>query len=144
MAVGCKNRELLQKIMRFSVSCSAPDKGRWRKTGPQSKHCGYCLPCLIRRAALVKAFGKNDSTIYWTDLGKTTLSTKLATGVQVRSFQLAVRRLKQNSALAKIWIHSAGSLLDESKANIAQLEKVYRRGLMEVGAIVTKVKTSPD
>lgn len=57
--------ELLQKVAetssfqegaRDSVSCSHPDEHRWDRNTPKvnstSVNCGYCYPCLIRRAAM--------------------------------------------------------------------------------------------
>jgi hypothetical protein len=63
MAAGCRNPALLKKLATDSLSCSSPTKGRWQGLGIE--HCGYCLPCLIRRAALMAAWGNgNDATTY--------------------------------------------------------------------------------
>ena len=51
MVAGCVNPSLLAKLAPSSLSCSSPSKGRWTKQ-PQG-HCGFCLPCLIRRASLL-------------------------------------------------------------------------------------------
>jgi hypothetical protein len=44
------NRKLLLSLAPHSVSCSHPEAPRWVKR-PQG-NCGYCYPCLIRRASL--------------------------------------------------------------------------------------------
>lgn len=44
------NSRLLGELTPRTVSCSHPEAARWRKR-PQG-NCGYCYPCLIRRAAL--------------------------------------------------------------------------------------------
>ena len=59
MVASCSNSALLQTIVPSSLSCASPTKGRWQGHGTQ--HCGYCLPCLIRRASL-HAMG--DPTVY--------------------------------------------------------------------------------
>ena len=46
-------------------------------------------------------------------------------------------------ALAPILIHKPGPLFDESPARQAALAGVYRRGLEEVGALLTGVRTRP-
>lgn len=46
----CRHPELLQKLARGTSSCARPVASRWRR-GPKGE-CGYCYPCLIRRAAL--------------------------------------------------------------------------------------------
>jgi hypothetical protein len=47
---ACRNRTLLARLARTSVSCAHPETARWRDR-PQG-NCGYCVPCLVRRAAL--------------------------------------------------------------------------------------------
>lgn len=54
MAGECKNKDVLYETMKLSFSCSSPGKARWKQLSQQ--HCGYCVPCLIRRAAMHKAF----------------------------------------------------------------------------------------
>src|SRR3546814_15407349 len=53
MAAACRNPALLKKLAPDSLSCSSPAKARW--LGHGIEHCGYCLPCLIRRAALERS-----------------------------------------------------------------------------------------
>ena len=45
-----RNRELLQKLAPQSSSCARPVASRWRRQA--GGECGYCYPCLLRRAAL--------------------------------------------------------------------------------------------
>ena len=58
MVAECANPKLLMELAPLSLSCASPTKGRWQRHG--TEHCGYCLPCLIRRASL----GANDPTTY--------------------------------------------------------------------------------
>ena len=53
---------LLGELVPTSVSCSHPEAARWRKR-PQG-NCGYCYPCLIRRAALHR-FGTDGTQYAW-------------------------------------------------------------------------------
>jgi 7-cyano-7-deazaguanine synthase in queuosine biosynthesis len=46
----CRHRDLLQKLARQSSSCARPVASRWRRQA--GGECGYCYPCLVRRAAL--------------------------------------------------------------------------------------------
>jgi hypothetical protein len=137
MVAECANAALLKQLAPLSLSCSSPTKGRWTKK-PQG-HCGYCLPCLIRRASLR---GK-DSTVYGVpDLKAATLDTKQAEGQQVRSFQIAIARLSERPELAKVLIHKPGPLYDDPSRHDA-LAEVYRRGLEEVGRLLKGVRTAP-
>jgi len=143
MAADCRNPGLLKQVATDSLSCSSPSKGRWQGLGIE--HCGYCLPCLIRRAALVAAWGPGgDETTYTVvDLHAQPLDTRESTGKQVRSFQYAIERLRGNPQLSKLLIHKPGSLADEV-ARLDQLAEVYRRGLEEVARLVDGVETRPN
>ncbi len=142
MVEGCANAKLLSDLIPHSLSCSSPTKGRWHGRGIE--HCGYCLPCLIRRAAIEKASGPGrDSTTYAVpDLSAELLDTQRSVGQQVRSFQYAIDRLQAKPELADILIHTTGPLSDQA-AHLAGLAGVYRRGLAEVADLLVKVRTQP-
>jgi len=137
MVAQCADPALLMRLAPYSLSCSSPAKGRWKKM-PQG-HCGYCLPCLIRRASLAGV----DSTAYGlADLKASILDTRQAEGQQVRSFQIAIERLAKRPDIAKALIHKQGPLYDDpSRHN--DLADVYRRGLEEVGRLLAGVRTGP-
>lgn len=143
MAEECANPALLRQLTPASLSCASPTKGRWQ--GLSTQHCGYCLPCLIRRAALLKGLRPDtDPTVYTVhDLTAHALDTRQSEGVQVRSFQLAIERLRGRPGLAPILIHKPGPLFDESPQRQAALAEVYRRGLEEVGVLLKGVRTRP-
>lgn len=143
MVAGCANRKLLRKLVPSSLSCSSPTKGRWQGRGIE--HCGYCLPCLIRRAALEAALGcGNDPTPYTVgDLKARPLDTLRSEGQQIRSFQLAIERLRSNPGLAKLLIHKPGPLSAEG-ARLDNLAGVYQRGMDEVAALLAEVQARPD
>jgi hypothetical protein len=143
MIAACLNQELLHQLIPSSLSCSSPTKGRWQKRGIE--HCGYCLPCLIRRAAIEKVLGHGgDPTTYTlTDLSIRVLDTRQAEGQQVRSFQYAIERLRDQPTLARLFIHKPGPLTDESPGNIESLASVYQRGMEEVGELLANVATRP-
>jgi hypothetical protein len=47
----CTDRDTLRRLAPESVSCAHPSRrGRWRRR--DARNCGYCVPCIIRRAAL--------------------------------------------------------------------------------------------
>lgn len=143
MVAACANGRLLRQLIPTSLSCASPNKGRFQGLGIQ--HCGFCLPCLIRRAALVTGLHPDpDPTTYTVDdLTARTLDTRKSEGVQVRSFQLAIDRLRAEPELARILIHKPGPLLDESPSRQDALAGVYRRGLEEVGSLLRGVRAGP-
>ena len=137
MAAGCKNAALLAKLAPRSLSCSSPAKARWK--GLPQGHCGYCLPCLIRRASLL---GNDGTTYTLADLKARKLDTKQAEGEQVRSLQVAIERLRERPDLARILIHKPGNLRDVEDS-LADLAGVYRRGMEEVGRLLAGVRAGP-
>lgn len=131
MADECKNKDFLYSVIADSISCSSPQKIRYQKAPPQ--HCGYCVPCLIRRAAITKAFGiGNDPTkYYYNKISSIRARHSTAEGIQLRSFELAINRIRENPWIAKILIHKSGPI-DGDPEYINQLAEVYLRGLQEV------------
>lgn len=137
MADGCLNKEFLLQVVQDSISCSSPQKARWSGAAPQ--HCGYCVPCIIRRAAMYKAFKEGiDSTPYLIgNVSEIAANHAKGKGVQLRSFQIAINKIKGQPQLAKIMIHKSGPLSGDS-AYLQELSEVYRRGLLEVDAWIIK------
>lgn len=139
MVAACHNRALLKRIVPSTLSCSSPTKGRWQGHGTQ--HCGYCLPCLIRRASLMQ-FG--DSTTYTVpDLRSETWDPTTARGEQIRSFQYAAKRLHSKPGIERLLIHKPGPLTDDPGA-LPEFAAVYRRGLAEVEVLLKGVRTQPS
>ena len=55
MLSECQNKVLLNKLINRTISCShSKRKGQWtrKKKSDNVKNCGYCIPCLIRRASV--------------------------------------------------------------------------------------------
>jgi 7-cyano-7-deazaguanine synthase in queuosine biosynthesis len=137
MADECLNKDFLLQVIQDSISCSSPQKARWSGAAPQ--HCGYCVPCIIRRAAMNKAFKEEkDSTPYLVDsVSEITANHAKGKGVQLRSFQIAINKIKRQPQLAKILIHKSGPLSSE-RDYLQELSNVYRRGLLEVDDFIIK------
>ncbi len=135
MAEQCANQDFLLKVLSNSISCSSMTKSRWVGKPPQ--HCGHCVPCIIRRAATHKAFkNQTENTIYTNSNIKILLQNHAKSeGVQLRSFQMAISKVKQHPNLAKFLIHKSGKLANDEEY-LQQLSEVYYRGLMEVDQFI--------
>lgn len=59
------NLSLLSELVSDSLSCAHPQAARWAEL-PQG-NCGYCFPCLIRRASMFTA-GWDDASGYAFDV----------------------------------------------------------------------------
>lgn len=51
MIRDCQDSQFLRNNIQWTMSCSHPDLGRYSGDSEPS-HCGCCLPCTIRRAAI--------------------------------------------------------------------------------------------
>jgi 7-cyano-7-deazaguanine synthase in queuosine biosynthesis len=143
MAAGCSDPGLLQHLVSSSLSCASPAKGRWR--GTSIRHCGYCLPCLVRRAALAYAPSIEDTTEYAiADLTARPMVSTAAEGQQIRSLQYALAKLAERPRRAALAIHAHGSLADVPSADREALADVYRRGMSELGKLLEDVQTRAE
>jgi len=129
----CKNRELLRKEFGRTMSCSHPGVGRY--IGRSSKDpCGYCVPCLIRQAA-VKAAGFPSESHYVFDVRHQRLDPKTKRGSDLRAVQMALERFGQVPAYRlSLEVLRAGPLPDLSK--IVDYAFVFRRGLTEMASFL--------
>lgn len=140
MIVECKRRDVLKQTAALSISCAKPSHGRWDRA--TEKHCGYCLPCVIRRASFLKAKDVlSDPTEYRVrDLAAADLDSTTKKGEQVRGFEFAIERLRQKPSRTRTFIYKTGPL-SEDLDRINGLEGVYRRGMEEVALLLENVNT---
>ena len=117
MMANCMDFNCLKMSYQDTMSCSHPDLGRWRKES-SSSHCGVCLPCTIRRAAIMKA-GLNDSSIY-----RDKDYMKGEAIVNLKSYKLGLKRNKE----PLLAIQESGPITFR-KQDFADL---YSRGLQEL------------
>lgn len=138
MVRECQNPALLGATATNTMSCSSPTKGRWQKE-KSGVHCGHCVPCLIRRAALAPS----DSTEYNSGplTGKTFSSIK-AEGEHIRAFELAISRLNKKPEMSSILVQRSGPLSDHP-GDLMKFADMYRRGMAEVEQLLQGVRTSP-
>ena len=129
MAAECLNKDILKVAMGESFSCSSVNNASIR--GGHSQHCGHCLPCIIRRAAMYHAFGAYDPSEYLYSEIKNIENNRELVGEQLRSFQYAIRKVTQTPNAKKILIHKSGPLKNDEKY-LTELSDMYYRGLMEV------------
>lgn len=61
----CKDQPYLLNILADSNSCGKRSRHQFFYDNKNATHCGHCMPCIYRKAALV---GYNDSTSYGNEL----------------------------------------------------------------------------
>jgi 7-cyano-7-deazaguanine synthase in queuosine biosynthesis len=144
MAKSCADLTFLRKEARYTMSCSSPGNRRFDPDPSQRdpKHCGRCVPCLIRRAAILEAWGVDDTPYHIANLAAQVLDTNKAEGEHVRSFQVALSRLVRKPGRAQFDIHRPGPLIDHPD-KLADYERVFVTGLEEVGRLLQGVRARP-
>lgn len=144
MSSRCADQTFLREVAPQTMSCSSPAARRYDPDPAQRepKHCGRCVPCLIRRAAILEAWGVDDTPYRIADLHARVLDTNKAEGEHVRSFQLALSRLERAPHRARFDIHRPGPLIDHPDL-LDEYEAVYVAGLQEVGRLLQGVQARP-
>lgn len=127
----CRDPAALAQASTSSMSCSHPEAGRFRGRSP-SQHCGYCVPCIIRRASL-HAAGLPQSP-YSVDVLTHPPGADTDTGRDLRAFHMALERLRDARPSRFLFdVMSTGPL---PHSDAAQYADVYRRGMAEVRGLL--------
>jgi 7-cyano-7-deazaguanine synthase in queuosine biosynthesis len=127
MMAECQEQNQLFQHASKSTSC-----GRFKQFG--YKHCGRCLPCLVRRAAFLK-WGKTDDTRYVRkDLGRD--DPDYAGFDDVRSSLMGIEECKE-LGLAKWLGPTISSPLISDKGD---LRDMAQRGLNEIEQLLISLK----
>jgi 7-cyano-7-deazaguanine synthase in queuosine biosynthesis len=122
----CQNQILLEELAYQTVSCAHPDVGRY--TQASYGNCGYCFPCLIRRASL-HTIHLDDPAHYTYDvcMNSRLVEGRSARGRDVRAIFAALQYMKDSGPLTPLL---SGPLPDSSKLHT--FLRVYRQGLDEL------------
>lgn len=144
MALECRDQQFIRQHASNTMSCSSPQSRRYDPDPAERapKHCGRCVPCLIRRASLHAAFRLDETPYRIPDLNAQTLDSRKAEGEHVRAFQLSLAKLATNPGRAKFDVHKPGPLSDHPDS-IADYVGVYTRGMEEVGSLLNGVVSRP-
>lgn len=127
MIKDCKDSGFLEANIALTMSCSHPDVGRYSGDSRPS-HCGNCLPCLIRRAAIEFAY-KNDLSFYRDkDFKKKSASENL------RSFKLGLKDFDSDMTDVSLKVQISGQL----RNNINDYSEVYLNGMKELKTLLDK------
>ncbi len=120
MIINCKDKEFLKDNIINTMSCSHPDIGRM-KGEQESCHCGYCLPCTIRRAAIMKS-GIKDKTVYRDYNYRSGNTAKMS----LNSYNLGLGKF--DSKVAFLMIQKSGPI----RCRINDFTNIYTRGILEL------------
>jgi 7-cyano-7-deazaguanine synthase in queuosine biosynthesis len=133
MLKAVSDQTLLEAVVRCSMSCSHSEVARFHGAHPGT-HCGYCVPCIIRRAS-TKAANITDAPY---DIDVITSSPTGDKSSDLRGFEMAIERLSNApSGNLRADVLSNGPLKSE---NIRAFVDVYRRGMAEVASFLSERK----
>lgn len=128
MAQGVLNTDVFLNGVHNTLSCSHPDAGRYSGFSP-GQHCGYCVPCIIRRACL-KTIGLDDPSKVIIDVLKNRPPITSDKGQDVRAFEMALERFATLDPRRLLFdVIDTGPIPPEE---IAEFVAVYKRGMLEV------------
>ncbi|MBX3697134.1 MAG: hypothetical protein KF811_04950 [Dokdonella sp.] len=136
MLAQCADRKLLRQGLGSTVSCSKPKWVRRYRAQHGTSHCGVCWPCLIRRAAVRRAFPSwSDPTRYVNEQLSHLHDEPGEAGHVVRSIQYGLNILREPDAKLRLSLATVAPLRDVED-QIADLVGCVRRGLAEVARVV--------
>ncbi|MGD6803840.1 Qat anti-phage system QueC-like protein QatC [Rossellomorea aquimaris] len=130
MILESRNIEFLKSNIGNTMSCSHPDQGRMSGDKVTS-HCGYCLPCVIRRASILKA--KITDTSRYRDIDFTSGPTAKTS---LLSYKIGVQKF--NEKLSFLKIQNSGPVT----SNIEDFIGVYNRGMNELANLLGEYNES--
>jgi len=126
-----RNRDLLGKLFGASLSCARPVVSRWQ--GRAIGACGYCYPCLMRRAAL-HSLGWDRGEDYGRDVlsDPDTLAHRVR-GRDLRALLLAAKSWEEIPAEVEARL-MLGSAPEALPAQFLRARALLDRGFGEIAA----------
>lgn len=123
------NKTLLLQLAPTSISCSHPEVLRW--VGKPQGNCGYCFPCMVRRAAM-HSVGEDqfDGFYGWNAL----TDPKLLPGSSARGRSLRALAFNLNQAERREDVLANGRIPD---GEASEFFGVYHRGRQELRTWLT-------
>lgn len=125
MIVECRNHQFLVNHISTTMSCSHPDP-RWEGYTSAS-HCGTCLPCVIRRASILKANVTDQSTYR-----DPNFQHGHQAQMELLSYKVGLKDFENDVISHKLKIQLAGPI----KNDISEFAAVYARGMNELKSLI--------
>jgi 7-cyano-7-deazaguanine synthase in queuosine biosynthesis len=131
MLEHCRNFNLLRSLIPLTISCAHPV--RW---GSEFQgNCGYCYPCLVRRAGLHKV-GQDRQEDYPEDaIGEAGILSAENRGGDLRAFLQGVAAYSGEGRVSTLSLLRSGSLADKA-VEAPVLARMVGRGYEEVRSLI--------
>lgn len=122
MMAECRVPDVLAQVATQATSC-----GRFVRNG--YKHCGRCVPCLVRRASFIRAGIEDNTTYVYPMLSGAQLDNDPN---DIGAVAAAVLKVEQNG----VRVFTAGQLAFAEPSRRREFEGVVQRGLAELGVLM--------
>ncbi|ACA94196.1 conserved hypothetical protein [Burkholderia orbicola MC0-3] len=122
MMAECRASTVLADVASEATSC-----GRFVRNG--YKHCGRCVPCLVRRASFIRANLRDDTTYVYPSLRGAQLENEPN---DIGAVAVAVLKVEQSG----VRLFTAGQLSFAEPSLRREFEGVVQRGLAELGVLL--------
>lgn len=129
---ACHDQKTLRGLASQTLSCAHPETARWAQE--KQTNCGYCFPCLIRRASMHHV-GLDRARDYTYDALADDLELAVAKGNDRRAL---IRSLNQPSKPTDVLRNGPVPAED-----VAAFAGVYERGRREILTWMTSAGPSP-
>lgn len=138
MLEDCRNPNLLKSLIPLTISCAHPIRWGSKRRG----NCGYCYPCLVRRASLHKV-GQDQQDDYLEDaVGEASVLSAEHRGVDLRAFLHGIAICSRKGRVSTLSLLRTGSLADKA-VEAPALAGMIGRGYEEVRNLIES-KGHPD
>lgn len=121
MVRDCLAPRFLKDNVKWTMSCSHPDLGRYSGDSEPS-HCGCCLPCTIRRAAIMFAGLEDESTYRDVDYHDPEHA------INLMSYRLGLRYYNEHRIHPLMAIQQSGPIKERHQ----EYADLYTRGMEEL------------
>jgi 7-cyano-7-deazaguanine synthase in queuosine biosynthesis len=128
---ACRDQKTLRELAGRTLSCAHPEAARW--TQDKQRNCGYCFPCLIRRASMDHV-GLDQAEDYTYDALTDHAELARDKGNDLRAL---IRSLNQPSKPTDVLRNGPVPAED-----VAAFAEVYERGRREILTWMTTVARS--
>ncbi|MED3351100.1 hypothetical protein P4388_21120 [Bacillus thuringiensis] len=136
-----KENEVFKEYAHKTLSCSHPCLCRYDKIKPPC-NCGYCYPCLIRRASMIKA--GDDETVYNEKhmLNRAFIDTynkPQGKASDLKAVLFSIKRYlkhQEDSKFIRNLLLRPGNLTMEE---LVEYERVYRESMKELLSMIEKI-----
>ncbi|MDD3579654.1 MAG: hypothetical protein PHW74_01390 [Desulfobacca sp.] len=119
MLASSRSQELLRVLLPHTLSCSHPVVARWHRQ--TQGNCGYCFPCLLRRAALHQIGTDQGQDYLYDALADDRLLTNRVRGADLRSLLFALRTWEATGPTPSL-LWRTGPLSEELDSKLRVLE----------------------